>query len=425
MAKIAIIGGGISGMCSAYLLSFRHDVTLIESGSYLGGHTHTHCLKRDDGDWNVDTGFIVYNNKTYPGFLRLLGRLGVKGLPTTMSFSVRCEASDLEYNGTSLNSLFAQRRNLLRPSFWRMIRGILRFNEDCKKLLKVSPTDQTLGDFLKSKNYGREFAEWYIRPMAAAVWSTGTAGILDMPIYFLARFFENHGFLNIDDRPQWYTVEGGSKTYADAIQRHLGKRVVLNTPVLSIKRDSDKVIVSTRDGGSTSYDHAIICSHSDDALKMLADPTPDERHVLGSFGWSTNRVTLHTDERILPMRKLAWAAWNYHLPKAEDRDRSKYVTNSVVTYHMNMLQGLKSKESFLVSLNYSDNIDPSKIIKELVYHHPIFNVEATSAQQKWHQVSGTGARTHYAGAYWFNGFHEDGVQSALRAVNAIDPECVL
>ena len=421
MSKIAVIGGGISGMCSAYLLTDRHEVTLYEAGSYLGGHTQTHLLARTDGDWNVDTGFIVYNNKTYPNFIKLLGRLNVQGRPTTMSFSVRNDAEDVEYNGTSLRTLFAQPRNVLRPAFWRMISGIIAFNKDCKELLKGPPTSMTLGKFIEKSRYGREFCDWYIRPMAAAVWSTGTGSVLDMPIYFLARFFENHGFLNIDDRPQWYTIIGGSSSYANVIATELGHRIRLNTPIVSIERSAKDVVLTDANGDRQTFDQVIVTCHSDAALRMLRVPSSDEQRILGSIRWAKNEVLLHTDESVLPRRKRAWAAWNYRLVA----DGVENGQDAMLTYHMNILQGHKSRESFLVSLNSADLVQPQKIIKQLTYHHPIFDGPATRAQADWGTISGRQSRTQFAGAYWFNGFHEDGVRSAMRAVEAVDANCHL
>jgi predicted NAD/FAD-binding protein len=335
-----------------------------------------------------------------------------------MSFSVRCDDEDLEYNGTSINYLFAQRRNLFRPAFLRMIRGIMAFNKDCKDLLTKPAVATTLGEFVKTRGYSREFVDWYIRPMAAAVWSIGTVGILEMPIYFLARFFENHGFLNIEDRPQWYTIEGGSRTYANAVAKLLGSRLRLSTPVSSIERSGQTVTIKTNQGESLVFDQVIIAAHSTAALKMLSDPTPAEQHILGDIWWSQNQVTMHTDESILPKRKLAWAAWNYHLFGSKQTTGKE----AAVTYHMNLLQGLNAQESILVSLNCHDMIDPKKVIKTIEYEHPIFDKASTAAQERWHEISGTRSRTQFAGAYWFNGFHEDGVVSALRAARAVDPE---
>lgn len=400
-------------MTTAWLLHGRHDVTLFDAQDYLGGHTHTHSLEADGRRWLVDSGFIVFNDKTYPNFRKLLDILEVRSRPTTMSFSVKCEADDLEYNGTSLNALFAQRRNFLRPKFWRMIKGILAFNEECKRLLKFDPTDETLGSFLARLRFPKELATYYIKPMAAAVWSCGTSRVDDMPIHFLARFFENHGFLNIEDRPQWFTVMGGSQTYAQKIASILGPSLRLSSPVIGISRRSSDVVVETRNGKEAGFDQVVLACHSDDALSLLRDPSPLEAEVLGDIPYGRNDVVIHTDTRLMPQRKLAWAAWNYNL--------FDHVTDEVaVTYNMNILQGLPCNTQFLVSLNCEKHIDPSKIIKRITYAHPVYTARTVSAQAKHGMISGVN-RTHYCGAYWGNGFHEDGVVSALRVARKIDP----
>ena len=421
MANVAIIGGGISGMASAYVLAKNHHVEVFESESYLGGHTHTHRLNRADGDWNIDTGFIVYNDKTYPQLLRLLQALNVQGQKTTMSFSVRDDEHNLEYNGTSLNTLFCQRRNIARPSFLRMIADIFAFNRDCKQLLKEPPNSLSLRDFIGKNRYSRAFSDWYIRPMAAAVWSTGTENILEMPVFFLARFFENHGFLNINDRPQWYSVVGGSWSYATAIQSILGPRIHLNQSLRCVRSKADRVELEWRDGARREFDHVILACHSDSALQLLESPSNLQSEILGSFSWSSNQVLLHTDTSIMPRRKLGWAAWNYHLLGEAGRSGEK----AAVTYHMNQLQRLNAREDFLVSLNSKDLVNPARVIKTLSYQHPIFNARATSAQARWAELKESNPRVLFAGAYWFNGFHEDGVCSALRAAQVVDPRCDL
>ena len=412
MAKIAIIGGGISGMTSALLLCSRHDVTLFDANDYLGGHTHTHSLEADGQRWLVDSGFIVFNDKTYPNFRRLLEILEVSARPTTMSFSVKCESDDLEYNGTSINALFAQRRNLLRPKFWRMIKGILAFNEECKRLLKFDANDETLGEFLERLKFPKELSTYYIKPMAAAVWSCGTARVDEMPIHFLARFFENHGFLNIDDRPQWFTVTGGSQAYAQKIAARLGSSLRLATPVAKVTRSTTGVFVETKDGLTAKFDEVVFACHSDEALSILADASTAEISILSDIPYGSNKVVVHSDVRLMPKRKLAWAAWNYNL--------FDHMTSEVaVTYNMNILQGLACETQFLVSLNCERHIDPSKIIKRINYSHPVYTTRTVSAQARHHEISGVN-RTHYCGAYWGNGFHEDGVVSAIRVAKMID-----
>ena len=404
-------------MVSAWMLHKRHDVALFESGNYLGGHTHTHDITVSGKTWPVDTGFIVYNDKTYPNFIKLLSRLGVSGRATTMSFSVKCDADDLEYNGTSINSLFAQRRNLVRPKFWRMVQGILRFNAECKELLLMPPTEETLDVFLRRHEFPEELGRYYVKPMVGAVWSAGHGSVGEMPIHFLARFFDNHGFLNINDRPQWYTVVGGSRAYADKIRTDLSHRIHLNAPVQSISRVNGRSIVSLVGGASEEFDQVILACHSDEALALLRDPSIEEREVLGAIPYVSNDVIMHTDIRMMPKRHLAWAAWNYNL-----FDHSSDAV--AVTYNMNILQGHTCDEQFLVSLNCEHHIDPAKVLKKLKYRHPVYSVQSTHAQARHSEISGVRG-THFCGAYWANGFHEDGVVSALRVVKAIDPELEL
>ncbi len=414
MAKVAVVGGGISGMVSAWLLHHKHDVRLYHNQDYLGGHTHTHTFEADGSMWAVDSGFIVYNDKTYPNFMKFLQRLNVDGRPTSMSFSVISEPDNLEYNGTSLNALFAQRLNLVRPKFWRMISGILAFNKECKQLLHEPANDETLAEFLRRHSFPQELATYYIKPMTAAVWSAGTRCVNDMPIHFIARFFENHGFLNINDRPQWYTVKGGSNVYARRVAQDLGSRIVMNQGVVGVRRVLGKPEVKTSDRDWVAYDHVILACHSDEALNLLTDATAGERLILGDIPYVANDILIHTDTRLMPKRKLAWAAWNYHLFDADSDDVS-------VTYNMNILQGHTCPTQFLVSLNCKDHVDPKKILRKLSYHHPVYTTRTVAAQARHHEISGVGG-THFCGAYWANGFHEDGVVSALRVVNAIDPE---
>ena len=408
-----MVGGGVSGIVVAWSLRQRHEVVLLEKNDYLGGHTHTHKLDSDGKTYNVDSGFIVYNNKTYPNFIRFLGLLGVAGRKTTMSFSVCSDERNLEYNGTSINSLFAQRRNILRPSFWRMISGILRFNRECKKLLvAATPSEELLGSFVARLRLPTEFTEFYIKPMTAAVWSAGTKMVESMPIFFIARFFENHGFLNIDDRPQWYTVEGGSSAYAEKVAKDLGSRLRLNCGVASIKRNGGKPVVTLESGEEISCDHVVMACHSDQAARLIEDKTPEELEILSAIRYVKNDVAIHTDTALMPRRRLAWAAWNYHL----FGDKTGEVA---VTYNMNILQGLNSSDQFLVTLNSNEKIDPDKMIKTQTYDHPYFDYAAVAAQERRSEISGkTGI--HYCGAYWANGFHEDGVVSALAVVQEID-----
>ncbi|MBV1878913.1 MAG: FAD-dependent oxidoreductase [Pseudomonadales bacterium] len=401
MKKIAIIGGGISGLVCTYLLNSKHQVTLFEANDYLGGHTHTHQIQVEQQAVTVDTGFIVYNDRSYPNFMRLLARLGCSGRATEMSFSVKHDAINLEYNGHSINSLFAQRRNLIRPGFYRMVRDILRFNKLAKEIEASETT--TLGEYLDQHHFSQEFREHYILPMAAAIWSTGDNAVQHFPVRALATFFLNHGLLDLKNRPQWYVVEGGSNSYIKAMHADLGN-YHLNTPVLAVQRFADHVTVITA-SGEQQFDEVIFANHSNQALDILKDPSTAEREILGDIQYTPNTAYLHTDATLLPKRRLAWASWNYNLDKTTQDQAS-------LTYNMNILQHIKTTTPVLVTLN-SERIATDKIIAQFDYSHPYYNHAALAAQQRHSDISNTN-RTHYCGAYWRYGFHEDGVISALR-----------
>jgi predicted NAD/FAD-binding protein len=403
--RIAIVGSGISGLVCAYLLSREHDVVVYEANDYVGGHTHTVRVDSDGETVNVDTGFIVFNPENYPNFTRLLKQLKVESEPSTMSFSVRDEESGLEYNGTSLNTLFAQRRNLLSPRFLRMIKDILRFYREARELIEGPETDLPLGEYLEQNRYSREFRDWHLYPMAAAVWSTGLHGVESFPAKFLVRFFNNHGFLQASNRPQWRVLKGGSASYIGPLTRPFDDSIRLQTPVKAIRRLPNAVSLTSGNGDTEQFDQVVIAAHSDQALKMLADPSDEERDILGSIPYTSNDTVLHTDANLLPRRPLARASWNYHLPMRADNRPS-------VTYYMNSLQNLTSREHYCVTLNRREQIAPQRIIKRLTYEHPAFSVRAISAQGRKHEISGRN-RTFYCGAYWGYGFHEDGVVSAL------------
>ena len=406
--KIAIIGGGIAGNTLAYHLHRQHQITLFEANDYIGGHTHTHAVEIAGQTHAVDTGFIVFNDKTYPEFERILRETGVAWRDSSMSFSVRNEVTGLEYNGTSLNSLFAQRRNLLSPAFYRMVRDILRFNKESLSLLAPG-NEIALGDYLQQHRYSHQFIRDYIVPMGAAIWSTDAEQMLQFPARFFVRFFHHHGMLTIDDRPQWRTIVGGSSAYLQKVTAGYREHIQLNMPVGSIQRQHDAVTVNTLDGKSEQFDYVFFACHSDEALKILGDQaTSEEKQVLGAIPYQDNTVYLHTDARLMPKRKLAWAAWNYHVTE-------KPSGKVQVTYNMNILQGIKSATPLLVTLNYTDAIDPAKVIKKLHYRHPLYTLEGAEAQTRHAEISGH-HRTGYAGAYWRNGFHEDGVVSALTAI---------
>lgn len=404
--RIAVIGTGISGLVAAHLLAEAHDLTVFEAADYPGGHTHTHTIEHAGRSYRIDSGFIVFNDWTYRNFVRLMEKLGVASQPSSMSFSVRCEKTGLEYNGTSRNTLFAQRSNLFRPSFWRMIRDILRFNREALALLRhTSPAEMTLGEFLRQRGYSRQFAEYYIRPMGQAVWSADDKGIEEFPARFFMQFFKNHGFLSIDERPVWRVITGGSASYVEPLTASFRHRIRLRTPVRGVRRHADRVEVVLPDGRVLDFDHVILATHSDQALRLLEDPTDLERTILGAIPYRANEAVLHTDERMMPRRRLAWAAWNYNLPL----ERRSDVT---VTYNMNILQGLDAPVQFMVTLNRGDEIDPSKVLRRMTYDHPVFTLAGAAAQARHAEISGS-HRTHYCGAYWGYGFHEDGVKSGI------------
>ncbi|KAA3624835.1 MAG: FAD-dependent oxidoreductase [Proteobacteria bacterium] len=407
--KIAIVGGGISGNVVARELSRDHEIVLFEANDYLGGHTHTHRVEIEGREIAVDTGFIVFNDWTYPNFNALIDELGVASQPSDMSFSVCCEKSGLQYNGTSLNGLFCQRRNLARPRFYRMLADILRFNRHAPALLEAGSEEVPLGEFLSAGKYGREVIDHYIVPMGAAIWSTQPAQMLDFPARFFVRFLNNHGLLNINRRPCWRVIKGGSRTYLDAMSKHYRDSVLLDSSVASVNRLPGQVQVRTENGDARMFDHVFLACHSDQALAMLDNPSDAERDVLGALPYQRNEAVLHTDVRLMPANRRAWAAWNYLVPNSP--------SDSVgVTYNMNILQRLDCSEELLVTLNHTDAIDPSRIIRTMIYDHPLFTVGGTRAQARYREINGVN-NTWYCGAYWRNGFHEDGVVSAMTAVD--------
>jgi uncharacterized protein len=403
--RIAVIGSGISGMVAAHRLSREHEVTVYEAGSHLGGHTHTVDVEHQGRSYAVDTGFIVYNDWTYPHFVALLEELQVPWQPSPMSFSVRCEQTHLEYNGTSINSLFAQRQNLLRPKFLRMVADILRFNRRAPALLAGDSHHIRLGDYLERGGYSRQFVDHYIIPMGAAIWSSRPADMLDFPARFFVEFFSNHGFLSVDERPTWRVIRGGSREYIKRLTAPYAGRIQLNSPVASLQRHPHTVVLRLKNGTVEHFDQVFIACHSDQALQLLSDPSQSEREILGAIGYQANEALLHSDQRLMPHKPLAWAAWNYHLP-LERRER---VT---VTYNMNILQGLRAPLQFLLTLNRNADVDPSKVFGSYSYHHPVFTTHAVAAQKRRGEINGA-RRTYYCGAYWGFGFHEDGVKSAL------------
>lgn len=403
-------------MVAAHQLHADHDICVFEAGAQIGGHTHTVDVEQAGKRYAVDTGFIVFNDWTYPNFIKLLDELAVPWQPSLMSFSVRCERSGLEYNGTSINTLFAQRRNLLRPSFYGMIADILRFNRDAPQVLApqvLAPYAASieLGEYLDANGYSRAFVENYIMPMGAAIWSSSAADMRRFPMRFFVEFFSNHGFLNVDHRPVWRVIKGGSREYATRLTASFANKIRLRTAVAGIHRREDGVVIRLANGSVEAFDQVVIACHSDQALALLADPSVEEREILGAIRYQSNEVALHTDIRQLPRRKLAWAAWNYHLPL-------KPTGRATVTYNMNVLQSLDAPVPFLVTLNRTAEIDPQTILGYYTYDHPIFSTDAVAAQRRRAEISGV-RRTYYCGAYWSYGFHEDGVNSGLAAAAAL------
>jgi predicted NAD/FAD-binding protein len=410
--KIAVVGGGVSGIVAAHELHARHEITLYEAADRLGGHTNTIAVERADGPpLQIDTGFIVLNDRNYPRFSELLAGAGVALQPTHMGFSVKGENEDFEYAGTP-RGVFAQRANLARPQFWRMITDLLRFNRSLAKILADSVDEnRSLGSFVEEGGYSRWFIERLIVPQASAVWSSDPRAMWDFPVVFLAEFFQNHGMLGFRDRPQWQTVTGGSKTYVEALTAPFKSRIRLGTPIVKVTRHETHTTLEDRSGEVEDFDLAILACHADQALAMLSDPSPPEREILGAFAYSRNEAVLHSDAGLLPRRPAARQAWNFHL-FAQPRPQT------TVTYYMNHLQRLNCAEAYCVSLGVSDLIDPAKVISTIPYTHPIFTRASVAAQSRWQEISGA-SRTRYAGSHWGWGFHEDGVVSGLRAAEGL------
>ncbi|WP_454062867.1 NAD(P)/FAD-dependent oxidoreductase [Candidatus Nitrospira salsa] len=406
--KIAIVGTGIAGNVAAYHLSREHQVTVFEANPYVGGHTHTHDIEWNGRNYALDSGFIVFNYKTYPHFTKLLADLDVSVQPSSMSFSVRCERSGLEYNGTTLNTLFAQRRNLLRPSFYRMIRDILRFNREAPQFLSRPDMTTTLEQYLTQGRYCDEFIDRYLIPMGAAIWSADPSQMSVMPAQFFIRFFHNHGMLSVDNRPAWHVIQGGSKEYVRKLTASFRDRIRTNSPVENIKRNRTYVTVKVLHQPPERFDSIFLATHSDQALRLLSDATPLEKEVLQPMTYQQNEAVLHTDEAMLPTRRRAWAAWNYHIP-AHAQSRI------AMTYNLNILQNIHAPVQFCATLNDNQKISPRKILKRMIYDHPVFTTKSIVAQLRQAEINGIN-RTYFCGAYWRYGFHEDGVVSALNAL---------
>ncbi|MBX3396613.1 MAG: FAD-dependent oxidoreductase [Phycisphaerae bacterium] len=406
--RIAIIGSGISGLIVARLLNDEHEITVFEADNRVGGHTHTVRVAEGNRGLDVDTGFIVFNEDAYPNFTRLLSILGVQSQPSDMSFSVSCRKTGLEWAGTNLNTLFAQRRNLLRPRFHRMLRDVMRFNRTASAAARNGHAESSLLDYLRSADYSPEFLEHYLIPMGAAVWSAEPTEFGRIPLRFFVQFFENHGMMSGFQRPTWRVIRGGSIRYVERLIAPFEDRIRTNCPVLGLRRRPEHVELTTPTGVE-KFDQVVIASHSDQALRMLRDASPAEREILGAIRFQRNETVLHTDACVMPNLRRVWSSWNYRIPSG-GRDAVD------VSYHMNRLQGLDAQCDYLVSLNSTQDIDPRRVIKSIEYHHPIFDGRSVSAQRRHSEISGT-RRTHYCGAYWGYGFHEDGVRSGLTVAS--------
>ncbi|MDP2633165.1 MULTISPECIES: FAD-dependent oxidoreductase [unclassified Pseudoalteromonas] len=415
MKKIAIIGSGISGLSCAHLLHKQYDVTVFEKNDYIGGHTATVDVDIEGTNYAIDTGFIVFNDRTYPYFEKLLSRIGISRKPTQMSFSVHNEQTGFEYNGHTFTSLFAQKRNILRPRFYKLLADIVRFNKLCKSLHSKNVYEKkTLGQLLDEHSFNDFFRYHYILPMGAAIWSTSIKEMSNVEVEFFVKFFFNHGLLDITNRPQWYVIPGGSREYIAPLINGFEQQIKLNSDIAEVERLDDKIIIHLKNGEQQQFDKVVFACHSDQALGLLSSPSIDEKRVLGAIPYSENSVILHTDTSILPKRKAAWASWNYLLNDSTDKA-------AVVTYQMNILQGIQSDTQFCVTLNHKQGIDKSKILREFTYHHPVFNEASIAAQQQKHSIDGEN-NTYFCGAYWYNGFHEDGVRSAVDVARQLGVE---
>lgn len=423
--SIAIIGGGVSGLTTAYLLRKHYQILVFEKQNRIGGHANTiqipnlkkntHASNEMLTDLGVDTGFIVYNDRNYPLFSALLDKLKVTTQTSEMSFSIKHPALDLEYNGHNLNSLFAQRKNFFNPKFWRFLQEIVRFNRlALQKSEEKIDSSFTLKDFLTQHNFQDDLLNWYLLPMIAAIWSSSLKTASNLPLIFFIQFFKNHGLLELKNRPQWRTITGGSIQYLHALTDSFRDKIITSSQIKGVQRQANKVLLHFHNQPSLQVDQVVFACHSDEALSLLQDARPDEHHILSALPYTENQAIVHQDERIMPTNKRAWASWNYLLTGASD-------TLPIVTYDMKRLQSLPIKQPIFVTLNGHEYINSNKILRTFTYHHPQFQIKTLSAQQQWAKISGVN-NTHYCGAYWFNGFHEDGVRSALRVSNNLGGE---
>lgn len=410
MKRIAVVGSGISGLVSAHLLSERYEVSLFEANDYLGGHTHTVDVEIGGQSHAIDTGFIVFNQKTYPHFCQLLKKLHIPIQLSEMSFSYHSTYNDFEYNGHNLNTLFSDRRNLLKPSFYRFIKDIIRFNQDAKQFLaEGQDTAISINAFLASRDYSAQWVDGYLIPMMSAIWSKNKQDTLNCSAHFIFKFYLNHGLLDVHNRPPWYVIANGSKNYIAPMIAPLQDRVYLKTKIESIQREANQVILTSANH-TWHFDKVVIATHSDQALKLLAQPSEAEQNLLSAIPYTDNEVTLHTDKHVMPKRKRSWASWNY-----VDNGRGA----PSLTYYMNRLQSIQSATDFFVSMNLADSIEPSKVIQRFHYAHPCLDLNAMQAQQQVSSIQGLN-QTYFVGSYWGYGFHEDGVRSAINACRLIE-----
>ena len=416
--RIAIIGGGVSGMVAGYQLHRDNDVTLFEAANYIGGHTNTIDVEEDGESFGVDTGFIVFNDRTYPNFIKLLDELGVESQPTRMTFSVSCAETGLEYRGADIPGLFAQRRNLFRPNFYRLLSDMLKFNRMGHELLEQEQTEsESVDEFFRRNQFSEQFLKQYFFPMGAAIWSSSFETFRTFPIRFIAEFYKNHGLLGVANRPQWRVIKGGSKQYIGPLTSNWSEQIRLNSPVQSVTRVEGCAVVHLENSKEV-FDHVIFACHSDQALRILgSDATELEKEILSAFPYQPNKAILHTQESVLPKTKRAWACWNYYNPVGESE-------SATVTYNMNMLQSLKRKKTYCVTLNdglstEGGRIKPENVIKSINYFHPTFGIHRKRMQARHAELIDQRS-TSFCGAYWGNGFHEDGVESALRVTRRLN-----
>jgi len=413
--RIAIVGSGVSGLVAAHLLHRHHDVAVFEADDRIGGHAHTVDVGHSGRRLAVDTGFIVYNESTYPAFTRLLSEIGVASRPSDMSFGFHCEATGLEWASRDWGAIFAQRANVARPGFWRMLLDIRRFNLEARADEVLADPDLALGDYLEYRRYSRRFVDDYVVPMGAAIWSADPKEFLRFPARSFVHFFDNHGLMDRPSPVSWRVVEGGSRSYVDALVAPFRERIRTSHPVESVERRSEGVRLHLGDGRRETFDRVVLAVHSDQALRMLARPSPLEAKILGAIRYQTNEAVLHVDPSLMPRRRAAWASWNYLRVGARSGEAPRPVC---VTYHMNRLQGFEAPADFFVTLDPEDRVAPEREIARFTYHHPVFDAAALRAQRLHDEIDGAN-RTHFCGAYWGHGFHEDGVQSGIRVARKL------